>query len=234
MLVDHFHAASKRGHGAAARCAVCGLFLVSGLSQAASLQISVQDSAGNPLPDAVVYALPEAGAGPAKGAPVVEVEQNGRKFLPMVTALQMGTSVSFPNHDTVRHHIYSFSAAKKFEMKLYSGVPSETILFDKAGTVVLGCNIHDKMIAYIHVVETPYFAKSDAQGKAKIDNLPKGKYQLKSWHYGLPTGQALPESALQMGNENKPVQIKLAVRNMANAANPGNAGNTASGSEIIY
>ena len=110
--------------------------------------------------------------------------------------MQVGATVSFPNHDTVRHHAYSFSTPKVFELKLYSGVPGPPVVFDKPGTVIVGCNIHDQMIAYIHVVDTPYFAQTNAAGIARIDNVAAGKFTLKSWHYllaeqGYSQGQAI-------------------------------------------
>jgi hypothetical protein len=58
-------------------------------------------------------------------------------------------------------------------------------VFDKAGTVVLGCNIHDQMLAFVYVVDTPYFAKTDASGKVKLSDIPNGDYILKVWHYAL-------------------------------------------------
>lgn len=102
-----------------------------------------------------------------------------------MTVIQAGSSIIFPNKDSVRHHVYSFSPAKTFELKLYSGVPSTPVVFDKAGTVVLGCNIHDQMLAFVYVVDTPYFAKTDASGKVKIGDVPNGDYLLKVWHYAL-------------------------------------------------
>jgi hypothetical protein len=109
----------------------------------------------------------------------------------------------------VRHHVYSFSPAKSFELKLYSGTPGNPILFDKAGTVVVGCNIHDRMIAYIHVVDTPYFAKSDASGNAKLDGLMPGKYRLKAWHYNLPTGEAIPEQTINVSSNDASASFTL-------------------------
>lgn len=187
---------------------------------AANLQVEVLDAQGLALPDAVVYAQPEQNAPRAKPSQVAQIEQVNRKFVPQVTGLQLGSQVALPNHDTVRHHVYSFSAPKKFEMKLYSGVPSENVLFDKVGTVVLGCNIHDKMIAYIHVVDTPYFQKTDAAGKATIANLPKGKYQLKVWHFNVPQNAGVTEQALQMSGSAQVLTIKLATKPSVPSASP--------------
>jgi len=78
--------------------------------------------------------------------------------------------------------VYSFSPAKTFELKLYSGVPAIPVVFDKPGVVILGCHIHDNMVAYVLVVDTPYFAKSDATGQARLDGLPSGNYEVTIWH----------------------------------------------------
>ena len=174
---------------------------------AATLTLQVTDAAGKPVHDAVAYAEPELAMPPPKQFPRIEIEQKGKKFLPIVSVVQTGTSILFPNNDTVRHHIYSFSPAKTFEQKLYSGVPEKPVLFDKAGTVVLGCNIHDFMLAYIYVVDTPYFAKTDVNGKLSID-IPNGKYQLKLVHADLPAG-TLSQQPLNLQGDDLTINIKL-------------------------
>jgi plastocyanin len=164
-----------------ARSAIpASLYVVAMLAQASSLAVTVQDAAGKPLVDTVVFAEQEGLA--AKAPKAAAIEQRGLKFMPLVSVVQTGATITFPNNDKVRHHIYSFSPAKKFDQKLYSGVAASTQVFDKAGTVVLGCNIHDRMIAYVKVVDTPFFAKTDADGVARIE-LPAGKYKLSAWHY---------------------------------------------------
>ena len=152
-------------------------------TQAAELMIEVLDAVGAPVDNAVVYVEPENKVSvPAAKA---MIEQRGKQFNPLVSVVQTGTDVTFPNFDSVRHHVYSFSAAKTFELKLYSGVPASPVKFDKAGTVILGCNIHDNMLAFIQVVDTPYFAKTNKVGKAVLKELPNGNYTLKAWHYAL-------------------------------------------------
>ncbi len=173
---------------------------VAGLAAVAhstTVQVEVLDVMGKPLADAVVF-LESADARrlvrPLAGA---EMAQAQRQFVPGVLVVPAGTSVSFPNNDTVRHHVYSFSPAKKFELKLYTGTPSNPVLFDRAGVVVLGCNIHDQMVGWILVVETPYYARSFAPGgKAQIDNVPPGSYTLRAWHSRLPVGGAAMEQAM--------------------------------------
>jgi plastocyanin len=159
-----------------------------------AVQVQVQDTAGKALPDTVVYVEPEGGPAAGKAPATAEIEQKGLKFLPLVSVVQTGSKVFFPNNDKVRHHIYSFSPAHKFDQKLYSGQSAAPQVFDKAGTVVLGCNIHDKMLAYVKVVDTPYFAKTDGAGAVRIE-LPAGKYVVKAWHYNT-VGGATPEQPL--------------------------------------
>ena len=176
-----------------------GMALGATTACAAGLTVQVTDANGALLPDAVIYAEPVGSPSPPKPPKSAEIEQKGRKFAPPVTVIQVGSEVSFPNNDTVRHHVYSFSTPKVFELKLYSGTPGSPILFDKPGTVVVGCNIHDQMLAYIHVVNTPYFGRSDATGKVHLDSVPPGKYNLKFWHYKTPAPNQIQEQPLVMG-----------------------------------
>jgi plastocyanin len=150
--------------------------------EAASIDVSVRDAAGNPVRDAVVYAVPTSGAVESKGARTVAIEQIDREFVPNVSVIQVGTRVEFPNRDPIQHHVYSFSPAKTFEIKLYTGRPPAGILFDKPGVVTIGCNIHDWMLAYVLVVPTPYFAKLDASGSAPLGDMRPGTYEVFAWH----------------------------------------------------
>jgi plastocyanin len=159
---------------------------------AASLTVQVADAAAKALPDAIVYVVPKTGnkTAAADKASVV-IDQIDRQFVPLVSVVQTGTAVTFPNKDNIRHNVYSFSPPKTFELRLYSGVPAKPVVFDKPGLVVLGCNIHDQMIAYVQVVDTPWFAKTDAAGNVRIENLPPGNYEVRAWHYRLldPNGE---------------------------------------------
>jgi plastocyanin len=150
----------------------------------ADIEVLVQNAAGQPVANAVVYAQPpraEVVAAPRR----VNIDQVDKQFAPRVSVIQTGTMVWLPNSDNIRHSVYSISPAKPFTMKLYSGKPSEPILFDKPGIVVLGCNIHDQMAAWVLVVDTPYFARSGADGKVKLVGLPAGSYRLNVWHPSL-------------------------------------------------
>jgi plastocyanin len=153
-------------------------------ARAAEIEVQVNDIAGTSVENAVVYLEPKIKAAPPLKIQASIVQKN-KTFIPLVTIIQTGSSIIFPNKDSVRHHVYSFSPAKTFELKLYSGVPSIPVVFDKTGTVILGCNIHDQMLAFVYIVDTPYFAKTDANGKVKISGVPDGDYLLKVWHYAL-------------------------------------------------
>jgi plastocyanin len=178
------------------------LALASPSGFAASVTVNAKDPLGNPLPDLVVWAAPRDGSAPPRTRPAM-VEQRNKTFIPLVSVVQAGTMVAFPNRDDVRHHVYSFSAAKRFEIKLYAGTPVDPIVFDKAGEVVLGCNIHDHMIAYIYVVDSPWFGKTDKDGAARIEGLPAGEFEVNAWHYAQdarPVPQALRLRADEAGS----------------------------------
>jgi len=137
-----------------------------------------------------------------------ELGQRDRQFTPQLLVVQTGTLVSFPNHDTVRHHVYSFSPIKVFEIKLYAGTPSDPIAFDKPGVATLGCNIHDRMSAHIIVVDTPLFAHTDAGGLAHFD-LPAGEHVLQAWHDSMKSA-TLQNQALNAGDAGGSATITLA------------------------
>ncbi|MEN9866728.1 MAG: hypothetical protein RL748_2318, partial [Pseudomonadota bacterium] len=179
---------------------------------AAGLQVHVKDASGQPVADAVVYAESATAQTLSKPAAGVEIQQKDRKFLPLVTVIQTGNQVLFPNNDSVRHHIYSFSPAKKFEQKLYSGSAAAPVVFDKAGVVVLGCNIHDKMLAYVYVVDTPYFGKTDASGKFRLEQLPAGKYSVKVAHYHTVSSGAVAEQSVQVKGDGDVLHYKLSLK----------------------
>lgn len=174
-------------------------------AHAASLPVQATNARGQPLANAVVYALPANGKAPAvePGKKAI-IDQIDREFVPLVSVIQTGTAISFPNKDDVEHAVYSFSPPKRFEIKLYSGVPAKPVLFDKPGMVTLGCNIHDSMVAYVLVVDTPYFAKTDKAGRATIDNLPAGSWRIVAWHPQQrdPNGSATQNAEIPAGNAN--------------------------------
>lgn len=160
------------------------------MAMAGDVVVPVVDAAGMPVEYAVVYLEPPAGPQQASGRRY-QVDQRQKRFDPVVSAVQAGTVVEFPNSDNFRHHVYSFSPAKVFSLKLYSGRAAEPITFDQPGIVALGCNIHDRMVAWIVVTPGPWFATTAADGRATLANVPPGTYSLVAWHPSL----AAPEPA---------------------------------------
>ncbi|MFN7152725.1 MAG: methylamine utilization protein [Acidovorax sp.] len=166
-------------------------------AHAGTVQVDVLDAAGKPVADAVVFLDSADARKQVKPLAGAEMAQEKKQFVPGVLVIPVGTQVLFPNRDSVRHHVYSFSPAKKFELKLYTGTPASPVLFDQAGVVALGCNIHDQMIGWILVVDTPHYARSAAAtGKAQIDNVPAGTYTLRTWHTRLPVGAPALEQSI--------------------------------------
>ena len=176
---------------------------------AGSLEVIVKDDKGGPGSDAVVYAVGAASAAPKKHA---VVDQRDKQFVPYVTAIQVGTAVSFPNSDNIRHHVYSFSPAKKFELPLYSGVPAQPVVFDKVGFVTLGCNIHDWMIAYVAVLPTPYFQVTRQDGRVLLKDLPPGQYTVQVWHPGLKGQPEAFAQRVDVGGGTKSLQFTLPLK----------------------
>jgi len=164
--------------------------VVLGPALAGSVQLDVRDGADKPVADAVVFLDSADAKRQVKPMATLDMGQVQKQFVPRVLAITVGTEVRFPNRDTVRHHVYSFSPAKKFELKLYIGTPAAPVLFDKPGIVVLGCNIHDDMSGWIVVTETPYLGQTASNGGARIDHVPAGTYTLRTWHAGLAVGAA--------------------------------------------
>jgi plastocyanin len=178
---------------------------------AATVTVQVASAQGQPLAEAVVYLESPQARASVQPARSVEIAQQHRRFVPRVTVVPVGTAVSFPNRDNVRHHVYSFSPAKTFELKLYAGTPPDPVVFDKPGIAVLGCNIHDAMVAWVVAVETPHHGVSDAEGRVVLANVPPGSYRLRSWHPGLAAGSPVPDTALQVGPADAAAQVRLAV-----------------------
>ena len=154
-------------------------------ARAADMEVAVHDLNNKPLEDAVVYAEPVGAAVPAShDLAHVKIDQVNKEFVPLVTVVRTNTEINFPNSDNFRHSIYSFSQPKIFTTKLYSGKQAPPVLFDKPGVVVLGCNIHDMMAAWVVVVDTPYFTKTGASGTGLLKGLEPGDYRLSVWYPG--------------------------------------------------
>ena len=188
------------------------LYCLVSASNAAGIAASITDSAGKPVPDAVVYAIPEAGSPAPARAPTAILDQVDKEFVPFVLPIQIGTQVRFPNQDNIRHNVYSFSPAKMFSLELYKGTAAPPVTFEKAGVVVMGCNIHDRMLAYIMVVETPHFARSEAAGTVLLKELPQGRYEVRVWHPRLVDAAELIAQKAVVGASDAKIAFTLTLK----------------------
>lgn len=177
--------------------------------EASELQVRVQDSAGRALANAVVFLESPAAKAAVRPLAGIEIAQVGKQFSPQVAVVPVGSMVTFPNRDTVRHHVYSFSPAKTFELKLYTGTPANPVQFERAGVIVLGCNIHDQMAAWVLAVETPYFGKTAETGVVTLEGIAPGNYKLRAWHATMPPGQSLMEQTIAVSTGKATAQITL-------------------------
>lgn len=176
-------------------------------AHAVPLTVQLRGPGGQPLPGAAVAIEVKGRTGKTTTAKA-EMGQRDRQFTPQLLIVQTGTAVSFPNFDTVRHHVYSISPIKVIDIKLYSGTPAEPVVFDRPGVAALGCNIHDRMTANIVVVDTPTFARTDGAGQATFD-LPPGEHAVKAWHAGQKS-QALQSLRLDVPANGGTAMLTLA------------------------
>lgn len=155
-----------------------------GVALAADLVMTVRDSVGKPVPNAVVTVYPDAGVpgGAIRFPWPYAVAQQNIQFDPFVLVVPVGAVVGFPNKDKVRHHVYSFSAGNKFELKLFGKDESRSVTFKAVGVAAIGCNIHDPMVGFIKVVDTPFAIKTDAAGVATIRGIGAGGATVRVWH----------------------------------------------------
>jgi plastocyanin len=164
--------------------AIVALLLTSSVV-AGELSVTLRQVDGQAMPNTVVYLTAKDPASLSATTTISDnsaiMDQIDLQFSPHILVVQTNTRVRFPNSDSIKHHVYSFSPAKTFELQLYKGLQANPLLFDKSGIVELGCNVHDWMLGYIHVVDTPYFGKTDAAGQLQL-SVPDGEYQITFWH----------------------------------------------------
>ena len=173
---------------------------------AAPLSVRVVDASGRGVRDAVVTFYPSGGAArPARPGGRFVVSQKNIQFHPFLTIVPVGADVSFPNFDPTKHHVYSFSPAKRFELKLFARDQSRTVHFDKPGVVALGCNIHDQMSAFIVVTDSAWTARTNAQGVAAFADAPNAPGRVTVWHPYL----RVPGGIVQQGDCSQPAQREL-------------------------
>ena len=177
---------------------------------AAPLAVRVVDAGGRPVRDAVVTLYP---AGSAARAPRASghyvVSQKAIQFHPFLSIVPVGADVSFPNLDPTKHHVYSFSAAKRFELKLFARDQSRTVHFDRPGVVALGCNIHDQMSAYILVTNSAWTARTNAQGMVSFADAPNAPGRVTVWHPYLRAPGGIVQQAVRSGQRGASFSIRL-------------------------
>ena len=195
-----------------------GVVVLFGSAQAADFAIVVKDTAGNRLQDAVILAesvdMPsDAASAGATNPPAATIAQNNKQFEPYVTAIRVGTAVDFPNRDDILHNVYSFSKAKPFQLPLYKDKAPQPVIFDQPGVVILGCNIHDWMVAYVYVADTPHFAKTGADGRAVLTGLPPGSYLVRVWHPRKKRRGSSPERRIRVTTASpEPMEFTVALK----------------------
>lgn len=195
--------------------ALAGMLLAATASGSQSdVRIEVFDRDGAPVPEVAVYLTPvgagQVGAGDTADRPP-SINQHDLSFSPHVSIIQTGTAVAFPNDDDVRHHVYSFSQAKRLNMTIDShSVHPDRPVFDQPGVVTLGCNIHDNMLAYLLVVDTPNFATTDRDGVVRLTTLSAGTFEVNIWTPRLAAGDLpAPEIIAHDGDESLTVTYRF-------------------------
>lgn len=180
---------------------------------AGDFRVTVTNTSGEPLEHAIVTLTPKFSLQnkPVMGPDAVMRQQN-TLFAPFVLPVQVGTSVSFPNLDESRHHVYSFSKAKRFELRLYGKDETNSISFEQPGVVALGCNIHDNMLAYVYVTEAPIFLKTDTTGGVLFEGLEVGAYEVEAWHPGVRKKGSPKPATIMIANVNDGYEIALQMR----------------------
>lgn len=178
---------------------------------AGDITVRVTDAAGKPVNDAVVMIDADADR-PRPGT--FKITQKDMQFVPHVLVVPVGSTIEFGNLDPFRHHVYSFSPARKFELKLFGEGETRPVRFDKVGVVAIGCNIHDSMQAFVQVVDTRFAARTGANGQVVLRGIPAGNHTLRVWH---PLLRA-PGNQLTMtvsGNPDRTVPISVKLRRPA-------------------
>lgn len=198
------HIVQRIAHAVAA-----GLLGPTLLAHAGSLEVTLQNPRGQPL-EGIGVVVDAPGVMMTDGAPPhAVIDQRHEQFVPRVLIVRRGTEVSFPNTDRVQHHVYSFSPAKQFELPLYRGNEHPPVTFDRAGIAVLGCNIHDHMVGYVLVVDSPYFAFSDRDGRATFRGLPNDSVKVTVWHPDLGVGYGAINRTVSLGADDNQVDIRV-------------------------
>jgi len=162
--------------------AILGTAALASTAAARTVSGQVLGQDGKPIAHAVVFVQEPAALSPAAAASPAIMDQFNKTFVPEMLPIAVGTQVRFPNRDQIRHHVYSFSRPKRFELPLYKGEDAPPVLFDKPGVVKIGCNIHDWMSAIILVLPNDRFAVTKEDGTFTLPGLDSGQYTITAWH----------------------------------------------------
>ena len=179
------------------------LFLLSMWAQAADIKIQLVDKKGRGVSQAYIELLSTNGANRVKPT-TATIDQVDKEFVPLVSAIPQGSTVSFPNSDNIHHQIYSFSKAKKFDLPLLGKNETKNITFEKPGIVSLGCNIHDWMLSYIYIFESEFLLQSDQNGLAAFSDIPPGEYTLRIWSPRLKSTSNVISQTVSITEGNNP------------------------------
>jgi plastocyanin len=186
----------------------------------APLELRVVKNDGNGAAGTVIVLRSIDAARPLARPVDTAMDQLDLQFVPHVLVVPTGSKVLFTNTDSVRHQVYSFSPAKRFELPLYRGKPRSPEVFERAGVVTVGCNIHDNMRAFVFVVDAQYFGRTDASGTWKAADVQPGTYNVQVWHpqardmrpvleQKITVGAADPRQSLQIAG---PLKLRPATR----------------------
>ncbi|WP_246840549.1 methylamine utilization protein [Lacimicrobium sp. SS2-24] len=190
------------------RCLCILSCLLSLPALATELAVTVLTEDGKPMPGAVIYLTSEQALPGVEEGAVATMDQVNKQFAPHILVVQKGTQVSFPNSDSIQHHVYSFSAAKTFQLQLYKDNNPAPLPFDAEGKVELGCNVHDWMLGYIYVVDTPYFGQTNKKGQLSL-NIADGDYRLHIRHPRIEEASANLDRNLSIhADEQVAIQLK--------------------------
>ena len=187
---------------------VAGLCLAAPLA-AATLTVRIVDASGRPVRDAVVTYYPSAGARVPRPSGHYVISQQNLQFHPFLTIVPVGADISFPNLDNTKHHVYSFSPAKRFELKLFAKDQSRMVHFDKAGVVALGCNIHDQMSAFVVVTDSAWTARTNAQGMVEFGDTPNAPGRVIVWHPYLRSPSGTMQAAIGPNQHSVNFSVRL-------------------------
>lgn len=179
---------------------------------AGEMRVTVLDAGGRAVPNAVVtLRSAHQPPGPIRFPWAMRMSQRDMQFDPFVLIAPAGATVAFPNFDSQRHHVYSFSEAGPFELRLYGRDETRSAQFRNVGVIAVGCNIHDSMSAFIYVVDTPFAAKTGADGVAVLNGAPPGAATLRLWHPYMRAPNNTVERAVSLTatNGEQAFQVRL-------------------------